>query len=185
MFIFRRISEKDIYLEFITGNKVFDELNPDGTLKKYLEQDIIKGGYYYTYLLLELKENETNHELLSLLRYKYTSIEKYMEELIKCKVPDKDQSLIKKKISESKLKIIYLSRIGVVEFYQEMNVSQIIINFFEFLITRNKKNVLIYVKILENIKKVIGLSYRIICKNKDEKWGNYFLASRIIKFEPK
>ena len=66
-----------------------------------------------------------------------------------------------------------------------MNISQIMINFFEYLIAKNRDNVLIYVKILQGIKKVIGPSYRLIGKNKDKKWGDYFLASRIIKFEPK
>ena len=59
------------------------------------------------------------------------------------------------------------------------------VNFFEYLIAKNRENVLIYVKVLRGIKKVIGPSYRLIGKGTDEKWGEYFLASRIIKHEPK
>jgi len=77
MLIFRRISEKDSDLSFITGNEAFDELNPDGTLKNYLEQDTLNGGEYLTYLLFETEEESGNFELLALLRFKYTSIEEY------------------------------------------------------------------------------------------------------------
>ncbi len=185
MFILRRISEKDANLEFITGNKTFDEFNSNGTLKNYLEQDIHKGGEYITYLLFETEEEGDYSELLALLRFKDTSIEDYIQELILCNTSEKDLSIIKKKIKESNLKIVYLSRIGVIKPFQEMNISQIMINFFEFLIAKNRENVLIYVKILQNIKKIIGPSYHLIGKNKNEKWGNYFLASRIVKFEPK
>ncbi len=184
MFILRRISETDFDSKFITDNKGFDELNPDGTLKNYLVQDIIKDGEYITYLLIEKKDDGENSELLALFRYKFTSIEEFTQKLIECNTPANDQTIIKKKIKDSKLKIIYLSRIGVVKSYQEMNISQIMREFFELLISRNRENVLIYVKILKNLKKVIGPSYRLIGKNEDKKWGEYYLASRIIKFEP-
>ncbi len=185
MFIFRRISEKDVRLEFITGNKAFDELNSDKTLRTYLEQDILRKGEYLTYLLFELEEQQDISNLLALLRFKYTSIETYIQELRLCNIPENDITTIKLKTKESNLKIVYLSRIGVVKPFQELNISQIVINFFEFLILRNKENVLIYVKVLQNLKKVVGSSYRLIGKNIDVKWGNYYLASRLIKFEHK
>jgi len=44
MFIFCRLSENNANLEFKTGNKAFDEKNPDGTLLAYLKEDIASGG---------------------------------------------------------------------------------------------------------------------------------------------
>ncbi|TFF94575.1 MAG: hypothetical protein EU544_04320 [Promethearchaeota archaeon] len=185
MYILRRISEKDAQIRFKTGNKAFDEINPDGTLKNYLDQDNLHGGNYLTFLLLENEEERGNSELLAVLRFKYPSIEEYLKELTLCSVSEKNLNTIREKIEVSNLKLVYLSRIGVIEKFQEMNISQIMINFFEFLIAKNRVNVLIYIKALKGIKRVIGPSYRLIGKNQDEKWGDYFLASRIIKFEPK
>lgn len=44
MFIFRRISKSDSNLEFITGNKAFDEKNLDRSLKAYFKEDTAEGG---------------------------------------------------------------------------------------------------------------------------------------------
>lgn len=127
MLTLRRISEKDSSLSFITENEAFDELNPDGTLKNYLKQDILSKGEYLTYLLFETEENNKDSELLALLRFKYTSIEDYIQELVLCKTSENDLNTIKKKTKESTLKIVYLSRIGVIKQHQEM-ISQIMIN---------------------------------------------------------
>lgn len=185
MLTLRRIAEKDANLRFITGNDAFDELNPDGTLKNYVNHDTLSGGKYLTYFLFDIEKEGDQPELLALLRFKYPQIEEYIQELVLCNISEHDMKTIKKKIKDSNLRTVYLSRIGVIKQHQEMNISQIMINFFEYLIAKNRDNVLIYVKILQGIKKVIGPSYRLIGKNIDGKWGNYFLASRIIKFEPK
>ena len=65
-----------------------------------------------------------------------------------------------------------------------MRISQIISNFFEFLIQRNKQDLIIYAKILEELTNVVGSKYKIIGKGIDEKWGNYFFVSKIIEFYP-
>ena len=80
MFIFRRLIETDINFKLITGNKVFDELSSDGTLIAYIDQEVIKGGNYYTYLLLE-QEKSMNYKLLGLLRYRFTNINPFIKEL--------------------------------------------------------------------------------------------------------
>ncbi|MHA1380774.1 MAG: hypothetical protein ACTSRG_20600 [Candidatus Helarchaeota archaeon] len=85
MITLRRISEKDSSLSFITGNEAFDELNPDGMSENYLNQDILSEGEYLTYLLFETEDNNKDSELLALLRFKYTSIEDYIQELVLCK----------------------------------------------------------------------------------------------------
>jgi len=151
MLILRRISEKDSDLSFITGNEAFDELNPDGTLKNYLEQDTLSGGEYLTYLLFEIEEEGDHPELLAIMRFKYIPIEEYIQELVLCNISENELNIIKKKIADSNLKIVYLSRIGVIKQFQEMNISQIMIIFFEYLIAKNRDNVLIYVKILQGI----------------------------------
>ena len=53
MFVFRRIILDDVKFSFKTGNKIFDELAPEGSLKNYIDQDIIKEGKFITYLLFE------------------------------------------------------------------------------------------------------------------------------------
>lgn len=65
MLILKPISKEDRNYEFITGNKAFNVLNPDGTLNPYLEQDIISGGEFITYLLFE-KKNDNYFELLGI-----------------------------------------------------------------------------------------------------------------------
>jgi hypothetical protein len=58
MFVFRRLSEKDTNFSFLTGNEAFDEINKEGNLQVYIQQDSIKGGYYVTYLLLFNKQTD-------------------------------------------------------------------------------------------------------------------------------
>ena len=85
------------------------------------------------------------------MRFKYIPIEEYIQELVLCNISENELNIIKKKIADSNLKIVYLSRIGVIKQFQEMNISQIMIIFFEYLIAKNRDNVLIYVKILQGI----------------------------------
>lgn len=66
-----------------------------------------------------------------------------------------------------------------------MRVSQIISNFFEFLIQRKRQDIIIYAKVLEDLTRVVGSKYKIIGINKDKKWGTYFLVSKIMEFNPK
>ena len=98
MLTLRRISEKDLSLSFITGNEAFDELNPDGTLKNYLEQEILSRGEYLTYLLFEIEGEGDHTELLALMRFKYSSIEEYIQEVVLCKTSENDLNTIKKKL---------------------------------------------------------------------------------------
>ncbi|KKL64442.1 hypothetical protein LCGC14_2165030 [marine sediment metagenome] len=42
MFLFRRITEEDEQFKFITGNKAFDELTPNGSLKNYIK--VLRSG---------------------------------------------------------------------------------------------------------------------------------------------
>ena len=64
-----------------------------------------------------------------------------------------------------------------------MRLSQVIINFFEFLIQRNKENTLIYVKVLREISKIIGSSYDIVAESYDEKWGEFCIGIKNIEYE--
>ena len=77
MFIFRRLSENDVDFKFTTSNKDFDEKDSDGRLAAYLNEDIVRGGDYYTYILFEEKDNE-NSLILGLLRYKYNFNDYYL-----------------------------------------------------------------------------------------------------------
>lgn len=37
MYVFRRINDSDIKFKFKTGNEIFDEFAPDGSLQNYIE----------------------------------------------------------------------------------------------------------------------------------------------------
>jgi len=183
MFIFRRITQEDIQFKLKTGNKAFDEYAPNGSLENYIKEDIIRSGQFSTYLLLE--QEDSKNELLGLLRYRYTSEKDFLKQLALTSASENIKKNIEKLLSLRKYKIVYLSRIGVVKKYHEMRISQIISNFFEFLIQRKKQNLVIYAKILEDLTNVVGSNYKILGKKTDEKWGNYFFVSKIIEFYPK
>jgi len=183
MYVFRRINDSDIKFKFKTGNEIFDEFAPDGSLQNYIKQDIAKGGHFFTYLLLEVQKSKS--ELLGLLRFRYSSNNEYLEQLSLCKASTDIKRNIKKYLSLKEYSIIYLSRIGVSEKFHEMRVSQIISNFFEFIIQRKRQDIIIYAKILEDLTSVVGSKYKIIGRNKDKKWGKYFLVSKIMEFNPK
>ena len=182
MFIFRRLEKKDTQISFFTGNYSFDELAPQGSLKNYIDSDTLKGGPYLTYLLIE--EQTSTYDLLGLLRYRISSKKEFIEELDKTSIKGEIRSNIYSLLSLNKYDIIYLSRIGVTQEFQEMRISQIISNFFEFLIQRKKKNFIIYTKILEHLTNVMGSHYQILSKGTSKKWGNYFLISKIIEYNP-
>ena len=183
MFIFRRISEEDKQFKFVTGNRTFDEFAPNGSLENYIKQDTIKGGNYLTFLLIE--QSESGNGPLGILRFRYTTIEDFMEQLSKTSVSENIKKNVEKLLSLKKYQVIYLSRIGISKQYHEMRLSQVISNFFEFLIQRKKKDMMIYAKILEDLTSVVGSKYRVLGKKKDEKWGNYCLVSKIMEFFPK
>ena len=118
---------------------------------------------------------------MGLLRYKYSNIEDFLKEISICKEIRINLVNLKRELNERNFLVIYLSRIGIVEKYQEMRISQIIINFFEYLIQKKKINTTIFVKVVKEIVKVIGPSYDIIAENYDEKWGSYYLGAKIIE----
>jgi len=183
MFIFRRITLEDIQFKLKTGNKAFDDYAPNGSLENYIKQDTIREGQYLTYLLLEQKDLKS--ELLGLLRYRYTTENDFLEQLALTSVSEDIKRNIKKLLLLKRYKIVYLSRIGVLKNYHEMRISQIISNFFEFLIQRKKQDLVIYAKILEDLTKVVGSKYQILGKGIDEKWGNYCFVSKIMEFYTK
>jgi len=182
MFIFRRISDKDASLEFITGNKAFDAKTPSGDLEPYLKEDVINGGDFFTHLLMEQSDSH-NTELLGLLRYKFTNFEEFKTELSKCDVDQEIKTNLTKELDKFDFSFIYLSRIGVIEKFHDMNIGQIISNFFEFLIKRERKKCFIYLKIIERQKDFIAPSYDFIAQNDDRKWGSYFLVSKLLEFD--
>lgn len=183
MFIFRKIIEDDIQFKLITDNKAFDDLAPEGSLNNYVRADIIRGGNYLNHILLE--EIETNNILLGLLRYRIVKKEVFIEDLKKTTISSDLRKNLDSLLSLKKYNIVYLSRIDVSQEFQEMRISQIINNFFEFLIQREKKNCIIYAKLLKNLTSVVGSKYRILGEGIDEDWGEYFLVSKIIEYNTK
>ena len=182
MFIFRRIIENDVDLEFITGNKAFDEKNPEGKLKIYLDEDLKGGGEFCTYLLLE-KIDSDKVLVLGLLRYKISNKKEFFSELMNYDIDLEIRNKLNKELDTFNFKFIYLSRIGVLNKYQDMNVGQIISNFFEFLIKKDRKNCFIYLKVVEKQKDFIAPSYEFIAQGEDKKWGNYYMASKFLEFD--
>ena len=182
MYIFRRISKEDASLDFITGNKAFDEKTPDGNLEPYLNEDIISGGEFFTYLLIKQSDSDKTI-LLGLLRYKFTTFEEFSSELSKCHVDQDIKNNLTKELDRFDFSFIYLSRIGVLMNFHDMNIGQIISNFFEFLIKRDRKKCFIYLKVIARQKDFIAPSYDFIAQNDDKKWGSYFLASKFLEFD--
>jgi len=182
MFIFRRISKKDASLDFITGNKAFDEKSPGGNLVPYLNEDILSGGEFFTYLLMEQTDSNKTI-LLGLLRYKFTNLKEFSFELSKCEVDQEIKNNLINELDKFDFSFIYLSRIGVIKNFHDMNIGQIISNFFEFLIKRDRKKSFIYLKVIERQKDFIAPSYDFIAQSDDKKWGTYFLASKILEFD--
>jgi len=182
MFIFSRISKEDASLEFITGNKAFDEKSPGGNLEPYLNEDVISGGEFFTYLLKEHGDSNKTI-LLGLLRYKFTTFEEFSSELSKCDADRDIKNNVTKEFDRFDFSFIYLSRIGVIKNFHDMNIGQIISNFFEFLIKRDRKKCFIYLRVIERQKDFIAPSYDFIAQNDDKKWGSYFLASKFLEFD--
>jgi hypothetical protein len=180
MFLFRRIIEEDAQYILITGNKAFDKLASEHSLETYIEEDSIRGGNFLTYLLLE--KNKSVNNLLGILRYRNSNKEEFVNQLNNIPISENIQNNINTLLALNKYEIIYLSRIGVSQEYQEMRISQIISNFFEFLIQRRRKSFIIYAKILENLISIVGSKYCILGKGFDKAWGNYFLVNKIIEY---
>jgi len=149
MFIFRKIIEDDIQFKLITGNKAFDDLAPEGSLDNYIKADTIQGGDYLTHILLE--EKESKNSLLGLLRYRVVKKEVFIEDIEKTTISNDLRKNLDSLLSLNKYDIVYLSRIGISQEVQEMRISQIINNFFEFLIQREKGNFIIYAKLLKDL----------------------------------
>lgn len=171
MFIIRRLSEVDVNFEFYTGNKIFDEKNPDRKLTTYINEDIIKGGDYYTYLCIEKKDTD-NELVLGLLRYKFTSKEFFLTELIKNEIEQDLFNNLSNELNKSEISLIYLSRIGVMKEYQDKNIGQIMSNYFEYLIKSKHQRTYVYAKVIERYKDFIAPSYDFIAYNEDIQWGN-------------
>lgn len=181
MYLFRRVTDKDADLPFLTGNQAFDDKCPDGTLKTYINEDLISGGEFLTYILIEQLGSD-KESLLGLLRYKTSSREEFFSELNHCSIKQDIYSNLNNEMDRCEYKFIYLSRIGVVNQYQDKNVGQVISNFFEFLIKKIQKNQFIYLKVIEGKKNFIASSYNLIGYNDDQKWGNYYIASKFLYF---
>ncbi|MHA1492249.1 MAG: hypothetical protein ACTSRI_21680 [Promethearchaeota archaeon] len=127
MFIFRRITNSDSKLTFSTGDSVFNDINPDGTLGPYVNADIINRGDYFTYLLL--RKNEDLSEIYAVLRYRLSNIEELLSELQVCKDIIFDFKELKSTYGSMKFQILYLSRVGILREKRNRHLSQFILNF--------------------------------------------------------
>ncbi len=112
------ITEEDKQFKFITGNNAFEELTPNGSLTNYIKQDTIDGGKCLTYLLIE--RQESGNELLGLLRFRYTTIKEFLEQLSVASVSKDIKKNIEKLFSLKNIKLYNLSRIGISEKHHEM-----------------------------------------------------------------
>jgi hypothetical protein len=180
IFIFRRIKASDKDMQFRTGISAFDELNEaSGTLKEYIAQDEIKGGKYITHVLLE-KQEQAKNMLLGICRFR--NIQDKAEAIADLMQFGVDREIIDsfKQMMEAKHpNIIYFSRIGVKEDLQDKNVGKIINDFFEFLIKRQEKNIVVYLKIRKELGDYLGTLYETIGEGEDKKWGKYLVKIKL------
>ena len=179
MFIFRRIKKSDSKLSFSTGDPVFNDINPDGTLDPFVNADIISGGAYFTYILL--RKSEELLEVYAVLRYRLSNIEEFISELQVCKDIDIELKEIKSTYGNVKYQIVYLSRVGILRAKRNRHLSQVVLNFFDFYLLEMEKNILIYSKVREGKGKFLGPSYKRVASNWDKHWKNYIIVVRTIE----
>lgn len=110
----RRVHNADSSKHFTTGDKVFDQVNPSGTLREYVQSEVTESFTVY------LMENTRNGETLGLLRLRF----EYQGALAK------DVPSFKKNPSA------YLSRVGVKNQFRGTRIGSILVNFFLHVIQR-------------------------------------------------
>lgn len=88
MFIFRRIPKSDRNLKFSTGDEIFNDFNPDGTLLPFVKANLISGGDFLTYLLI--RKEEFDQKVYGILRYSLSSIKNLINDLEGCKENEVD-----------------------------------------------------------------------------------------------
>lgn len=132
-----------------------------------------------------MEKKEVNNSLLGLLRYRVIKKEVFIEDIEKTTISNDVRKNLDSLLSLNKYDIVYLSRIGVSQEVQEMRISQIINNFFEFLIQREEGNFIIYAKLLKDLTNVVGSKYRILGEGVNKDWGEYLLVGKIIEYNPK
>lgn len=179
MFIFRGITLSDIKLTFSTGDKTFNEINPDGTLTPYIKGDIIEGGLYQTYILI--REEENNTEVCAILRYCFKEFNELKTEIQDCSDMKISIKEIEKICKKENFQIVYLSRVGISERKQNKHLSQVVLNFFDLFMFELERNILIYSKVREGFNKFLGPLYKTVASNQDDQWGRYSIFIRLIK----
>ena len=179
MFIFRRITNSDSILTFSTGDSVFNDINPDGTLGPFVNADIVSGGEYFTYILL--RKIEDIIDVYAVLRYRLSNIEELLSELKVCKDIDIDLEEIESNYGTKRYQIVYLSRVGILREKRNRHLSQVILNFFDFYLLEMEKDILIFSKVREGGNKFLGPSYRRVASNWDDHWKNYMIVVRTLE----
>nr|MDO8113936.1 hypothetical protein [Candidatus Sigynarchaeota archaeon] len=167
----------DFSLPFKTGEPAFDKLNVSKTLEEYGKDDTGTGGRYITYLFIKNQDNG-NSELLGLFRYRKVKEDEFLEEIRKTGVTDDRIATLKREIVENYALVVYLSRIGVPEHLKLEGIGTVIASFFEFLLKRDRHNVVIFFKIIKGVEGFLTGPYITIGTGHDPLWGEYLMKYR-------
>jgi len=176
-FTFRRVFKSDRTLLFRTGELAFDDINNEtGSLGEYIQDDTITKGLYTTFIFIENKEQK-NQFLLRLLRYKEVPLDSFIQDVRNTDADDIILHAIEANL-QPETRVIYLSRIGIQEDFKRERIGTLIARFFDFLIQREKKNTIIYCKVLKSLDTFLSSPYITLGVGVEAKWGEYVLKYR-------
>lgn len=169
---------QDASIFFMTGEAAFDDINKTTkSLKEYIVEDIISAGPYTTYLFVE-KTEDGLEVVLGLLRFKAVSIETFQEDIKKTNITPMNLEKILAGLGTPRVRIIYLSRIGIQHELKRERIGSLIAKFFDFLMQREKTDMFVYCKLLKRLDTFIPSPYNTIGFGSDAKWGEYSVKYR-------
>jgi len=161
----KRIREEHTARKFKTGDRVFDKVNPSGTLKEYYESEAREG--FKVYVLIQSKDDEI---AVGVIRIKF-ELEGVSEEI----------PILKGKAA------IYWSRIGVYETRRGFGLGRVLREYFFHIcrseVVKLEKPLWIYLKTRDKPKmirffKPIGAA--IVHRYDDPEWGKSVVMAFIV-----
>lgn len=158
----RRIHKRDAKMRFRTGDRIFDEVNPSGTLREYKDSEMAEN--FKVYILREVK----NNKVLGVLRLRF-EFEGAMLESIPLVI---DQPSI------------YLSRVGVERSQSRVYLGSILVYFFlyitqkEFRKNPKIKSIFVYLKCRRKDCDFYSRNNFKITHEYEDKWGKSVVMAR-------
>src|SRR5271157_105595 len=177
-FVFWHIRPEDSDYPFRTANLAFDEISQSQTLQEYYLQDISMQGAYTTFVFGQKFTSPSS--IYGFLRYREVPEQDLLEEIRKIATNSIFIEKLDQIFAQDNPQIIYLSRIGIAFDMQRKGIGFLLKDFFEFLIKREQRNTIIYVKVIAQSEKMLGNQYQKIGEGFSDTWGEYSLYIRYL-----